>query len=289
MTEKIHFTKMQGIGSDFVYVNGFEQRVDDPPSLTQRISDRHCGVGSDGLVLILPSASADVRMRIFNADGIEDEMCGIAACCVGKYVRDHGLVLKDVISLETAAGIKVIRLKLDGGQVCGASVDMGEPVVVPSLIPVLCEPSLTTAEKDTRFIARPVEVDGRIWAVTAVSMGTPHAVIFAEHIDGLDIQHLGPLFEHHPIFPRRASICFVKVLASDKIQMRVWERGAGETRASGTGACAAAVASRLNGYSGRELTVEQPGGSLHIHWDSSDGHIYMTGPAETVFDGNYYL
>ena len=289
MVAGLRFTKMQGIGNDYVYVNGFEERVDNPGELAQRISDRHFGVGSDGLVLILPSGVADLRMRMFNADGSEAEMCGNATRCVGKYARDHGIVNKDVIRLETAAGIKIIRLLFEAGEVRGATVDMGEPVLAPDLIPVVLAPALTEGEDPQRFIARPVEVGGRTYAVTAVSMGNPHAVVFMRGIDDLDLPKLGPLFEHHPIFPKRTNTEFVEVISSTKIKMRVWERGAGETLACGTGACAAAVASVLNGHTGRSLDVELKGGVLHIDWDKSDGPIYMTGGAVTVFDGVYFI
>ena len=263
--------------------------MDNPGELAKRISDRHFGVGSDGLVLILPSGVADLRMRMFNADGSEAEMCGNATRCVGKYARDHGIVNKDVIRLETAAGIKIIRLLFEAGEVCGATVDMGEPVLAPDRIPVLVAPPLTEGEDPQRFIARPVEVGGRTYAITAVSMGNPHAVVFMDGIDDLDLPKLGPKFEHHPIFPKRTTTEFVEVVSSDKIRMRVWERGAGETLACGTGACAAAVASVLNGHTGRSLDVELKGGVLHIDWDKSDGHVYMTGGAVTVFDGVYFI
>lgn len=289
MGAAVRFTKMQGIGNDYVYVNGFEQRVDSPNELARRISDRHFGVGSDGLVLILPSGAADVRMRMFNADGSEAEMCGNAIRCVGKYVHDRGLLAKDVIQVETRAGIKIVRLLFEAGEVCGATVDMGEPELTPARIPVLLAPALTEGEDPQRFIARPLEVGGRVYAVTAVSMGNPHAVVFMQGIDDLDLPALGPLFEHHPLFPQRTNTEFVEVLSSTRIRMRVWERGAGETLACGTGACAAAVASVLNGHTGRELDVELKGGVLHIHWDKSNGHVYMTGGAVTVFDGEYFI
>ncbi|MBQ3060377.1 MAG: diaminopimelate epimerase [Desulfovibrio sp.] len=289
MSEQIRFTKMQGVGNDYIYINGFEQHVNDPGKLARRISDRHFGVGADGLVLILPSASADVRMRIFKADGTEAEMCGNAACCVGRYVHDHGIVSKDVIRLETASGLRIIRLRFDGGQICGATVDMEAPVLAPSRIPVSWEPSLLADGEQSRFIAQPVEVDGRVWAVTAVSMGNPFAVVFVDRVEEVDVPRLGPLFERHSVFPHRTNVAFVQVLSSDRIRMRVWECGSGETMASGTGACAAAVASLLNGYTGRKLEVEAPGGLLGIHWDKADEHLYMTGTAEMVFDGVYRL
>ncbi|WP_165174437.1 diaminopimelate epimerase [Desulfovibrio sp. ZJ369] len=289
MSAGVRFTKMQGIGNDYVYINGFEERVDNPHELAARISDRHFGVGSDGLVLILPSATADVRMRMFNADGSEAEMCGNATRCVGKFAHDHGIVKKDVIRLETAAGIKIVRLLFEAGQVCGATVDMGEPVLAPERIPLRLSSAPAAGEDAQRFISRPVEVGGTTYAITAVSMGNPHAVVFMQGIDDLDLPKLGPLFEHHPLFPQRTNTEFVEVLSSTRIRMRVWERGAGETLACGTGACAAAVACALNGYTGRSPDVELRGGVLHIDWDKSDDHVYMTGGATTVFEGVYFI
>ena len=287
MAATLRFTKMQGIGNDYVYVNVFEERVDSPGELAKKISDRHFGVGSDGLVLILPSASADVRMRMFNADGSEAEMCGNAVRCVGKYVYDHGIQVKDVITVETGAGVKVVRLLFEAGEVCGATVDMGEPELTPARIPVLTEASTDGGQQ--RFVAHPVDVDGQLYEITAVSMGNPHAVIFMKGIDELDLPRIGPNFEHHPLFPKRTNTEFVEVISSNKVRMRVWERGAGETLACGTGACAVAVACVLNGYTGRDVDVELKGGTLQIHWDESSNHVYMTGGAVTVFAGEYHI
>ena len=287
MAAALRFTKMQGIGNDYVYVNGFEERVDSPGELARTISNRNFGVGSDGLVLILPSASADVRMRMFNADGSEAEMCGNAVRCVGKYVYDHGIQVKDVITVETGAGVKVVRLLFEAGEVCGATVDMGEPELTPSRIPVLTEASPDGGQQ--RFVAHPVDVNGQLYEITAVSMGNPHAVIFMKGIDDLDLPRMGPSFEHHPLFPKRTNTEFVEVLSSTRVRMRVWERGAGETLACGTGACAVAVACVLNGYTGRDVEVELKGGTLKIHWDENSNHVHMTGGAVTVFAGEYYI
>ena len=287
MAATLRFTKMQGIGNDYVYVNGFEERVDSPSELARKISDRHFGVGSDGLVLILPSAAADVRMRMFNADGSEAEMCGNAVRCVGKYVYDHGIQVKEVITVETGAGVKVVRLLFEAGEVRGATVDMGEPELNPAKIPVLTEAS--TDGGPQRFVAHPVDVGGQLHEITAVSMGNPHAVIFMKGIDDLDLPRIGPKFERHPLFPKRTNTEFVEVISSTKVRMRVWERGAGETLACGTGACAVAVACVLNGYTGRDVDVELKGGTLQIHWDESSNHVHMTGSAVTVFAGEYYI
>lgn len=285
MNDPLKFTKMQGLGNDYVYVNGFSQSVNDPSALARRVSDRHFGIGSDGLVLILPSRTQDVRMRMFNADGSEAEMCGNAIRCVGKYVHDHGISTKDILRVETAAGIKIVRLLKEGGEVCGATVDMGEPILTPAAIPAI----LPDGARGDRFLSLPVAVDGTEYAVTAVSMGNPHAVIFMDGIDALDLPAIGPKFENHPLFPQRTNTEFVEVAGEARVRMRVWERGAGETLACGTGACAVAVASFLNGRTGRTVDVELRGGTLRITWDENDGHVYMTGPAATVYDGVFFL
>ncbi len=284
MQSTVHFTKMHGIGNDYVYINGFTEHVEDPGELAVSISDRHFGVGSDGLVLILPSSTADIRMRMFNADGTEAEMCGNASRCVGKFAYDHGLVKKDVIRLETGAGIKIIRLRKDGDTVVGATVDMGEPILEPAKIP------LDTAwAQEEKCLEHPLQVNGADYAVTCVSMGNPHAVLFMDDIDSLDLPRIGPSFEHHPAFPARINTEFVRVISKDRVAMRVWERGAGETLACGTGACAVGVACVLTGRTERQLTVALKGGELLIDWNANDGHVYMTGNAVTVFDGTFFL
>lgn len=282
--EGLSFTKMQGAGNDYIYINGFVQHVSNPGELAKRISDRHFGVGSDGLVLILPSGIADVRMRMFNADGSEAEMCGNAVRCIGKYVFDRGLFAKELVRVETAAGVKIVRLLFESGAVCGAVVDMGEPIFAPEAIPVRTTPEIAGMH---RIAGHPLEVAGTTYAVTALSMGNPHAVVFVDDVDGLDLERLGPLFEHHPFFPQRVNTEFIHVLSSEKVRMRVWERGAGETLACGSGACAAAVASILGGFTGRAVEVQLKRGALGIKWDESDGHVYLKGDAVTVFDGVY--
>lgn len=288
MGRNIPFTKMQGAGNDYVYVNGFIEQVDNPYELAQKISDRHFGVGSDGLVLILPSNKADIRMRMFNADGTEAEMCGNASRCVGKYAYDHGLARKEIIRLETGAGIKVVRLILEGSEAVGATVDMGQPILEPALVPVALPDDADAPEINRNCIAYPLHAGGREYLMTAVSMGNPHAVVFLNDIDDLDLPSLGPLFENHAFFPKRTNTEFVEVLSSSRIRLRVWERGAGETLACGTGACAAVVACVLNGYTARSVDVELRGGMLHIDWDVTNDHVLMSGPAVTVFDGVYY-
>ena len=272
----MNFVKMHGIGNDYVYVNCFEESVDDPAALARRVSDRHTGVGSDGLVLILPSDTADLRMRMFNSDGSEAEMCGNAIRCVGKLAYERGLC--DTLSprVETLAGVRRLRLYAQNRCVERVAVDMGTPEWRPAHIPV--------DARGESFLARPMEVDGKIWTVTCVSMGNPHAVIFTDGIDDLDLPRIGPLFERHPMFPKRINTEFVEVESDAALRMRVWERGAGETMACGTGACAAAVAGARNGLSGRNTRVRLRGGDLHIEWRDDD-HVLMTGEAVAVFEG----
>ncbi|MDE7293145.1 MAG: diaminopimelate epimerase [Oscillospiraceae bacterium] len=272
------FTKMQGIGNDYVYVNCFEESVDDPERFSQIVSDRHFGIGSDGLVLIMPSEKADFRMRIFNADGSEAMMCGNATRCIGKYVYDNKLTDKTLVTLETNSGIKYLTLFPENGIVKTVNVDMGKAVLKPSEIPM-------TAEGDN-FISRPITVNGSEYAVTAVSMGNPHAVTFVDDVDSLPLETIGPLFENHPLFPMRVNTEFIKVVGDNELQMRVWERGSGETWACGTGACASAVAAVLNGFAkqGSEITIHLRGGDLFITY-TNDGKVFMRGPAETVFTG----
>lgn len=277
------FTKMHGIGNDYIYVNGFLETVTDPEKTSVFVSDRRFGIGSDGLILILPSDKADCRMRMFNADGSEGMMCGNGIRCVGKYAYDHGIVRSPDLSVETRSGIKYIHLQIENGTAVGASVDMGKAILKPSEIPV-------KAEGDT-FIARPLEVDGRCWTVTCVSMGNPHCVIFTESDPmTLDLEKIGPGFEKHAMFPEQINTEFVRVLGENTLQMRVWERGSGETLACGTGACAAAVAAVLNGYCRQdtEITVRLRGGDLRITY-AGDGSVKMTGPAVHVFDGEIDL
>jgi diaminopimelate epimerase len=254
------------------------ENVNDP---AKRVSDRHFGIGSDGLVLICPSDKADFCMNMYNSDGTQAEMCGNAIRCVGKYVYDRGLTDKTTVTVETLAGIKILELNVEDGAVRTVRVNMGSPELVPANIPI-------DAEGDT-FIQRPVEVDGKEYLVTGVSMGNPHAVTFVEDTDSLEIEKLGPKFENHKMFPRRINTEFVQIVDNKTVKMRVWERGAGETLACGTGACATMVACSLSGYVGDEADVVLLGGTLHIEWDKEENKIYMTGPAEFVFDGEINL
>lgn len=278
---ELKFTKMHGAGNDYIYINGFLNKIDNPGELAIKLSNRNFGIGSDGLVFILPSDSCDFRMQMFNSDGSEAEMCGNASRCVGKFVYDNGLTSKKEITLETLAGIKYITL-LDGdAKSRKITVDMGEPILDPQFIPVNINAKTV---KDY-----PLEIDGKIWPITCVSMGNPHAVTFTIGIDKLDLLTLGPKFEMNPIFPRKTNTEFIEVVDNRNLNMRVWERGAGETLACGTGACAAAVAASLNGLSDRKVTVHLSGGDLDIEWREDNNHVYMTGEAVTVFEGTVLL
>jgi diaminopimelate epimerase len=271
------FTKMHGAGNDYIYVNCLEETVENPSETARFVSDRHFGIGSDGLVLILPSKIADFRMRMFNSDGSEAEMCGNAIRCVGKYVYDNGLTAEKTVRIETLAGVKVIDLTVENGRVALVRVDMGEPILEPEKIPVKSGGDM--------FISQPVTVDGKVFSVTCVSMGNPHAVTYVEDVESFPVETIGPKMETHELFPRKINAEFVQVISRDLLKMRVWERGAGETLACGTGACAVLVASVLNGISDRKATVKLRGGDLTIEWSERDNHVYMTGPAVKVFDG----
>ena len=272
------FSKMHGIGNDYIYINCFQETVTDPEKLSIFMSNVRFGVGSDGLVLILPSEVADFRMRIFNADGSEAMMCGNATRCVGKYVYEHGMTDKTEVSLETNSGIKYLTLYVNEAtnKVDAVKVDMGKAILKPAEIPV--------ADDGDRFIAKPVVVDGVSYDMTCVSMGNPHAVVFLPEIDSLDLEKMGPSFEHHPLFPNRVNTEFIRVIDDHTLQMRVWERGSGETFACGTGACAAAVASVLNGYCKREqeILIHLRGGDLRIIYHN-DESVTMIGPATFIF------
>ncbi len=273
------FSKMHGIGNDYIYINCFQETVTDPEKLSIFMSDVHFGVGSDGLVLILPSDVADFRMRIFNADGSEAMMCGNATRCIGKYVYDMGMTNHTEISLETNSGIKYLSLYPGkDGKIESVKVDMGKAVLTPSEIPV-------NSDLD-RFISQPVTVNGKEYKMTCVSMGNPHAVVFMSDIDSLDLEKIGPFFEHHPLFPNRVNTEFARVIDDHTLQMRVWERGSGETFACGTGTCATVVAAVLNGFCPKEeeILVHLRGGDLRIVYHSDDS-VTMIGPATYIFEG----
>ncbi len=273
----MRFTKMHGIGNDYIFINCLDRQVDNPSQLSQLLSDRHFGAGSDGLVLIMPSDKADFRMRMFNPDGSEAEMCGNAIRCVGKYVYDNGFTDKNGIAVETLAGIRQLEMKASGGRIESVRVDMGKPIMEPSRIPVDFD--------GDRFISEPVTIEGVTYSVTCVSMGNPHAVAYIKDIKAFPLDRVGPLMENHSLFPDRINAEFAVVEDRNTVSMRVWERGAGETLACGTGACAVLAASVLNNLTDRTATLRLPGGDLLIEWSRQDGHIYMTGPAVRVYEG----
>lgn len=274
------FTKMQGLGNDYVYVNCLKEKVESPSEMARRVSNRHFGVGSDGLILICPSECADFEMKMYNADGSRGEMCGNGIRCVGKYVYDYGLTDQTEISVETLGGIKHLSLTVEEGKVALVKVDMGSPIFVPEQIPVKVE--------GNHAVNVPISVDGDEYRMTCISMGNPHAVVYLDDIQNMEIEKTGPKFEHHPCFPNRVNTEFARVLDRETVEMRVWERGSGETLACGTGACAVAVASMVNGLTENCVTVQLLGGNLKIEWDREKNVVYMTGPATVVFDGELY-
>lgn len=271
------FTKMHGLGNDYVYVNCFEEKIDNPPAVARFVSDRHFGIGSDGLIMINPSQKADFEMEMYNADGSRGEMCGNGIRCVAKYVYDYGLTDKTQISVETLGGIKYLDLTVEDGKVSLVKVDMGKPELKADLIPIISERE--------QVIDEPIEVDGKEYHMTGVSMGNPHAVIYVDDVKGLDLEKNGPKFENHERFPKRINTEFVHCIDRQTVEMRVWERGSGETLACGTGACAVAVSSILNNLTDTQVTVKLLGGDLQIEWDREKDRVFMTGPATVVFDG----
>lgn len=274
------FSKMHGLGNDYVYVNAFEEHIENPNELAKQISDRHFGVGSDGLVLIAPSSVADFQMLMYNADGSQGDMCGNASRCVAKYVYDRGMTDKTVVTLETLAGIKGLHMTLKDGKVDTVRVDMGEPVLDCENVPCLLGKGIVRKAK--------IEALDRVFEITPVSTGNPHGVIFLdEPVEEFDLNRYGPVLERHPAFPKKANIEFVNVIARDRLRMRVWERGSGITMACGTGSCAVLVAANLCGLADRKATIVLDGGELVDEWDETTGHVFMNGPATHVFDGEY--
>lgn len=276
----IKFTKMQGCGNDYVYINCFEEKIEDPSGLSKRVSNRNFGIGSDGLILICPSDNADCRMDMYNSDGSRSQMCGNGIRCVSKYVYDNNIVHKDIINVETLAGIKTINVLSKDDIAYAARVNMGKPILDPKLIPI-------KSDKET-YINEEITIDGKIYNATCVSMGNPHCIVFVDDTDKVDIEHIGPLFENNEMFPERVNTEFVQVIDRNTLKVRVWERGAGETLACGTGATATLAASVLNNKCDKKAKLILLGGELLIEW-SDDGCLYMTGPAETVFSGELYI
>ncbi|MDO5547897.1 MAG: diaminopimelate epimerase [Eubacteriales bacterium] len=278
---KLNFTKMHGCGNDYVYFNCFEQPLENPEELSILLSDRHFGVGGDGIILICPSDVADAKMRIFNADGSEGKMCGNGIRCVGKYVYDSGIARKPEIAIDSLSGVKLLQMEVEDGVAIGATVNMGKAILTPSEIPTRFEGELA--------VSVPLTANGQEHRVTCVSMGNPHCVLFVDDVDSLDLAAIGPAFENHEMFPERINTEFIRVIDDHTLQMRVWERGSGETWACGTGACASAVAAVLNGYcpKNEEITLHLRGGDLRIRY--TDDAVFMTGPATKVFEGSIEL
>lgn len=281
------FTKMHGIGNDYVYVNCFKEQVVNPSEIAKKVSDRHFGIGSDGLILIKPSDVADFEMDMYNADGSQGAMCGNGIRCVAKYVYDYGLTDKTRIHVATKSGIKVLDLTVKDGKVQEVCVDMGAPILKPDEIPVDVQAAEAAGEE--RLVNWPIQVNGAPYHMTCVSMGNPHCIVPVEDPGRLVIEEIGPKFENHPVFPDRVNTEFIRVLDRKTVEMRVWERGSGETLACGTGACAVAVACILNGWTEDEVTVKLLGGPLRIFWDREKNTVFMTGPATVVFDGEITL
>lgn len=271
----MRFTKMQGIGNDYIYINCFEEQVKDPAALSVRLSDRHFGIGGDGVILIKPSENGDAEMDLYNADGSRAKMCGNGIRCVGKYVYERGIAKKDVLKIDTQSGVKTLYLDVENGYVRSIRVNMGQPGLTPEAIPA----TLPGVENQT------ITAAGQDWMATCVSMGNPHCVIFVDDVEHFPLETVGPALENHPVFPERANIEFVRICGENEVEMRVWERGSGETWACGTGACAVAVACILTGRTGRRVLVHLRGGDLEIFWNEQTNEVEMTGPAEFVFDG----
>ncbi len=275
------FTKMHGCGNDYVYVNLFEEQIENPAKVSIAVSDRHFGIGSDGLITIGASEIADFRMRIYNADGSEAEMCGNGIRCVAKYVYDHKLTDKTEITVETGAGVKTLQLTVEDDKVTLVRVDMGEPILTPDEIPVVAD--------GDRVVDEPIVVDDKEWRMTCVSMGNPHAVVFVDDVAHFELEKYGPLFENHVRFPKRTNTEFVQIISINEAIMRVWERGSAETWACGTGTCATVMACILNGLTDNDVLVHLRGGDLRIVYDEKSNHVFMTGPATEVFEGEIQL
>lgn len=271
------FTKMEGLGNDYIYINCFQEQVEHPQKLAVRLSDRHFGIGADGIILIKPSEIADFCMDMYNADGSQAEMCGNGIRCVGKYVYDYGLTDRKRISVETLAGIKYLDLTVENDKVTLVTVDMGMPILQAAEIPVI--------SNQERAIDVPIVVNDCEYRMTCISMGNPHAVVFVDNVQEFPLEAVGPLFEHHKVFPNRINTEFVEVINETEVNMRVWERGTGETLACGTGACASTVACILNHRTEEAITLHLLGGDLRVKWDRNVNKVYMTGPARVVFDG----
>ncbi len=287
----MRFVKMQGCGNDYIYVDGSREKVENKAEVVRRLSDRHFGIGGDGVIFINPSDEADFEMEMYNADGSRSEMCGNGIRCVAKYVYDYGLTDKNPVKIISGGSIKTLTLHIKDGKVDTVTVNMGEPILDPEKIPL---DSTQFADDKDGIMDRLIKLDdgkGDTWecSVTCVSMGNPHAVTYVDSVDDIDMEHIGPVHEHHPAFPKAVNTEFIELIDDSHQRMRVWERGTGETLACGTGACASVVSSVLNKKTGRSVTVSLPGGELFIEWKEEDNCVYMTGPARVVFEGKVEL
>ena len=284
------FTKMHGCGNDYVYVDCTKEVIPNISETAIRVSDRHFGIGSDGLILIKASDVADFEMDMYNADGSRGKMCGNGIRCVAKYVYDHGLTDKTTITVNTPSGVKTLKLTVEDGKVSKVRVDMGEPELIPAQVPVKASVLGLADDRREAIVAEPLEIKGRSYDITCVSMGNPHCITFIEEdVRDFPLEAVGPVFEKHELFPERVNTEFINVIDKDHLRMRVWERGSGETLACGTGACAVAVASYLNGFTGRSVDIELLGGHLEVVYDEKTNHVFMTGPATEVFSGEIDL
>ncbi len=284
------FTKMHGCGNDYVYVDCTKEVIPNISETAIRVSDRHFGIGSDGMILIKASDVADFEMDMYNADGSRGKMCGNGIRCVAKYVYDHGLTDKTTITVNTLSGIKTLKLTVEDGKVSKVRVDMGEPELIPAQVPVKASVLGLADDRREAIVAEPLEIKGRSYDITCVSMGNPHCITFiGEDVRNFPLEAVGPVFEKHELFPERVNTEFINVIDKDHLRMRVWERGSGETLACGTGACAVAVASYLNGFTGRSVDIELLGGHLEVVYDEKTNHVFMTGPATEVFSGEIDL
>lgn len=284
------FTKMHGCGNDYVYVDCTKEVIPNISETAIRVSDRHFGIGSDGLILIKASDVADFEMDMYNADGSRGKMCGNGIRCVAKYVYDHGLTDKTTITVNTLSGVKTLKLTVEDGKVSKVRVDMGEPELIPAQVPVKASVLGLADDRRKAIVAEPLEIKGRSYDITCVSMGNPHCITFIEEdVRDFPLEAVGPVFEKHELFPERVNTEFINVIDKDHLRMRVWERGSGETLACGTGACAVAVASYLNGFTGRSVDIELLGGHLEVVYDEKTNHVFMTGPATEVFSGEIDL
>ena len=285
------FVKMQGCGNDYIYVDGSKEKVENKPEVVRRLSDRHFGIGGDGVIFINPSDEADFEMEMWNADGTRSEMCGNGIRCVAKYVYDYGLTDKNPVKIISGGSVKTLELHLKDGKVDTVTVNMGEPILEPEKIPVDVKHFADDKDGIKERLIKLGDDKDNLWdsKVTCVSMGNPHAVIYVDSVDDIDMEHIGPVHEHHPAFPKAVNTEFIQVIDKSHQRMRVWERGTGETLACGTGACASVVSSILNGKTGRSVTVSLPGGDLFIEWKEEDNCVYMTGPARVVFEGEVSL